>query len=68
MLEIEDWINVVPLTVAGRIVMIRQYRHGIGEVGLEIPGRVIDHGGGPQVAHAGNCGKKLAMRLGSSRR
>ena len=37
----------MPLTVAGRIVIIRQYRHGIGEVGLEIPGRVIDHRWGP---------------------
>ena len=26
----------------GKVVMIRQYRHGIGEVALEIPGGVVD--------------------------
>ena len=33
------WVNVVPVTPAeGNVVLIRQYRHGIREVMLEIPG------------------------------
>ena len=41
-LEMADWVNVVPITAAGRVVMIRQYRHGTRNVGLEIPGGVAE--------------------------
>lgn len=41
-LEMGTWVNVVALTPARRVVMIRQYRHGTGQVGLEIPGGVVD--------------------------
>lgn len=37
-----DWINVIPVTPDGRIVFIRQFRHGIREVTLEIPGGAVD--------------------------
>ncbi|MBI5478969.1 MAG: NUDIX hydrolase [Deltaproteobacteria bacterium] len=37
-----DWCNIVPLTEAGEVVMIRQYRHGTREVTLEIPGGMVD--------------------------
>ena len=37
-----DWINVIPVTPDGRIVFIRQYRHGTAEVTLEVPGGIID--------------------------
>ncbi len=37
-----DWINVIPRTAAGDFVFIRQYRHGIRDVTLEIPGGAID--------------------------
>ena len=49
-LEMANWINIVPVTEEGRVVMIRQYRHGTGEVGLEIPGGVIDPGEEPLAA------------------
>jgi 8-oxo-dGTP pyrophosphatase MutT (NUDIX family) len=39
-----DWVNVIPLTAAGEIVMVRQYRHGLREVTLEIPGGMVDAG------------------------
>jgi 8-oxo-dGTP pyrophosphatase MutT (NUDIX family) len=41
-LDTGDWINVVPLTSDGQIVLIRQYRHGTEEVTLEIPGGMVD--------------------------
>ena len=41
-LEMPEWINVVPLTADGKIVVIRQYRHGTDEVSLEIPGGMAD--------------------------
>lgn len=43
-LEGPDWINVVPVTDAGEVVLIRQYRHGVRDVTLEIPGGMVDSG------------------------
>jgi ADP-ribose pyrophosphatase len=41
-IEAPDWINIIPLTANDEVVMIEQYRHGAGEVGLEIPGGIVD--------------------------
>jgi len=41
-MESPDWVNVVPITEDGQVVLIRQYRHGIRAVSLEIPGGIID--------------------------
>lgn len=46
-IESPDWINVIPLTAGGQVVMIEQYRHGTGEVTLEIPGGMVDPGETP---------------------
>jgi ADP-ribose pyrophosphatase len=45
-----DWVNVVALTVEGNIVLVRQFRYGIDEFSLEIPGGVIDRGEDPVAA------------------
>ena len=37
-----DWCNIVPLTAAGEVVMVRQQRHGIRAETLELPGGMID--------------------------
>jgi 8-oxo-dGTP pyrophosphatase MutT (NUDIX family) len=47
-----DWVNVVPVTPAGEIVMVRQYRHGSRDLTLEIPGGLVDPGESPVVAAA----------------
>jgi len=41
-LETGDWVNVVPLTRDGRVVMVRQFRHGIRDLTLEVPAGLID--------------------------
>jgi 8-oxo-dGTP pyrophosphatase MutT (NUDIX family) len=41
-LESPDWVNVIPLTPDGRVVMIHQFRHGTEKVTLEIPGGMVD--------------------------
>lgn len=41
-LETADWVNVVPLTRDGQVVMVRQFRHGIRDVTLEVPAGLID--------------------------
>lgn len=41
-LENSDWVNIIALTKAGEVVLIEQFRHGIKDVILEIPGGMID--------------------------
>ena len=41
-LETSDWVNVVPLTNDRRVVMVRQFRHGIRDLTLEVPAGLID--------------------------
>lgn len=45
-----DWVNVVALTSARELVMVRQFRFGIDEFSLEVPGGVIEAGEDPVVA------------------
>jgi ADP-ribose pyrophosphatase len=49
-LESKDWVNIIPITPENHVVMVRQYRHGSGEVTLEIPGGIVDPGDTPQGA------------------
>jgi fructokinase len=42
LIECPDWCNVVALTPANEVVMVRQVRHGTGETTLELPGGMID--------------------------
>ncbi|HEX2631083.1 MAG TPA: NUDIX hydrolase [Chitinophagaceae bacterium] len=40
--EFPTWVCAVPVTADGKIVMVRQYRHALGEVCLELPGGCVD--------------------------
>jgi 8-oxo-dGTP pyrophosphatase MutT (NUDIX family) len=40
--EFVPWVNVVAVTEDDRVVMIRQYRHGLGAVHWEIPAGITD--------------------------
>lgn len=41
-LEAREWANVVPITADGRVVCVRQYRHGVGAFTLEVPAGLVD--------------------------
>lgn len=42
--EFPPWVNVIPVTRQGELVLIRQYRHGLGAVHFELPAGVADPG------------------------
>jgi 8-oxo-dGTP pyrophosphatase MutT (NUDIX family) len=50
-----DWVQIIPITAAGEVVMVRQYRAGSGTVTLEIPGGLLDDGEDPATAAAREC-------------
>ena len=41
-LNCPNWVNVIALTPENRIVFVEQYRHGIRDITLEIPGGLCD--------------------------
>ncbi|HEY0864278.1 MAG TPA: NUDIX hydrolase [Lacunisphaera sp.] len=45
-----DWVNVLALTPDGCLVLVRQFRYGIDDFSVEIPGGVIDLGEDPVAA------------------
>lgn len=50
-LEMGDWVNIVPITPGRDVVMVRQFRHGIEDTTLEVPAGMIDAAdAGPLVA------------------
>ena len=40
--EFPTWVGAVPVTEDGKIVMVRQYRHALGETIIEIPCGCVD--------------------------
>jgi ADP-ribose pyrophosphatase len=43
-----DWVAVIPVTKDQRMVMVRQYRHGIADLSLEPPGGLVKEGQTPE--------------------
>lgn len=46
-LEYPDWVNVIAITKDRRMVLERQYRHGLGKTCFELPCGVIEKGETP---------------------
>ncbi|MEQ9367286.1 MAG: NUDIX hydrolase [Leptospirales bacterium] len=49
-LEYSDWVNVVAVTAADEIVLVRQYRHACGEITLELPAGMMEAGEDPETS------------------
>jgi len=46
-LDTLPWVNIIPLTSENEVLLIRQYRHGVRSVTLEIPGGLVENGEHP---------------------
>jgi 8-oxo-dGTP pyrophosphatase MutT (NUDIX family) len=64
-IDADPWVNIVALTPADELVMVRQYRHGAREVTLEIPGGIIDPGEAPATAGARELLEETGYRGGA---
>jgi ADP-ribose pyrophosphatase len=64
-IESPDWVNVLPLTPDGQVVLIRQYRFGCMSETLEIPGGLIDPGEEPVVAAGRELREETGYRAGA---
>ncbi|MEQ8334732.1 NUDIX hydrolase [Nisaea sp.] len=42
--ELPDWVNMVAVTEDHQVLMVREYRHGIGEVVFGLPSGTVDPG------------------------
>jgi 8-oxo-dGTP pyrophosphatase MutT (NUDIX family) len=42
--DFRDWVNIVPVTEDGKMVLVKQYRRGTDEITLEIPSGSMDQG------------------------
>ncbi|MEQ1678030.1 MAG: NUDIX hydrolase [Chitinophagaceae bacterium] len=40
--EFATWVGALPVTADGKVIMIRQYRHALGETCIEVPGGCVD--------------------------
>lgn len=63
-LDCGDWVNVIPVTAQGELVMIRQFRFGTWSVTLEIPGGMVDAGEDPATAGSRELEEETGYRAG----
>jgi ADP-ribose pyrophosphatase len=41
--EFPTWVAALPVTEDGKVILVKQYRHALGEICLEIPGGCVDN-------------------------
>jgi ADP-ribose pyrophosphatase len=63
-IDAPDWCNVLPVTRAGEVVLIRQFRFGTWANELEIPGGMLDEGEAPAAAAARELEEETGFRAG----
>jgi ADP-ribose pyrophosphatase len=67
-IDAPDWVNVLALTPDRQLVLVRQFRFGIDEFSLEIPGGVMERGEDPLAAARRELGEETGYTGRSARR
>ena len=62
-IESPSWINVIPLTRKNEVIMVQQYRHGIRDVTLEIPGGLVETNETPEDAAGRELWEETGYRV-----
>jgi len=72
-LKSPQWVNIIPITIDGNVVLIEQYRHGSDEITLEVPGGLVEKGEDSRLAAERECleetgfaGRDSAILLGEN--
>lgn len=59
-LDAPSWVNVIALASGDRVLLVRQWRYGVGAATLEIPGGMVEAGEDPREA----AGRELLEETG----
>jgi 8-oxo-dGTP pyrophosphatase MutT (NUDIX family) len=57
-LDSTSWVNIIPITKEGNIVLIKQYRHGTDDITIEIPGGLVEANELPRLAGERECNEE----------
>lgn len=49
-LEYPTWVNMVALTEDNQVIFVKQYRHGAGQIMVELPAGVVEENENPEIA------------------
>lgn len=63
-LDAPSWVNVIARTPDDRVLLVRQWRYGIGAATLEIPGGMVEEGEDPMVAAGRELFEETGYRAG----
>ena len=64
-MESAPWVNIIPLTSQEEVVLVQQYRHGIRNITLEIPGGLVEPNDTPEAAAHRELLEETGYRAGS---
>jgi len=63
-IDAPDWVVVLPVTANGELLLVRQFRFGVAQLSLELPGGVIEPGEAPVDAAARELAEETGYRGG----
>lgn len=58
----DEWVQVVPVTAAGEVVLVREFRHGSQRLSLEVPGGHLEAGEEPAETALRECLEETGFR------
>lgn len=64
-LHYTDWVHIVAVTPTQEVVVVRQYRHGVAETLLELPGGMVDQAESPADAARRELEEETGYRVGT---